>query len=195
LVNVDPAVRLADGSDSRVPPRCGKAWRKTLIVLAAVFVVACAATARLFIWPTQGMPSRVDAIVMLDSPGHPLAFAVRLAGQHRAPFLVVSQGTPASRDPCPRRVPGVTLICFNPTPPTTQGEAEFVGRLAEKYHWQSIAVVAITTQDSRARLRVERCFPGHVYVVTAPIKLSTWPYQISYEWAALVKALVFQRSC
>jgi hypothetical protein len=87
------------------------------------------------------------------------------------------------------------LICFNPSPPTTQGEAEFVGRLARKYHWQSIAVVAITTQDSRARLRVERCFPGRVYVVTAPIRLSTWPYQIAYEWAALVKALVFQRGC
>ena len=121
------------------------------------------------------MPPRVDAIVMLDSPGHPLDVAVRLAAQHRAPFLVVSQGTPASRDPCPRQVPGVTLICFNPTPPTTQGEAEFVGRLAKKYHWQSIAVVAITPQDSRARLRVERCFAGQVYVVTAPIRLSTWP--------------------
>ena len=164
-------------------------------MLTVVFVVFCAATARLFVWPDQGMPSRVDAIVMLDSPGRPLNIAVRLAGQHRAPFLVISQGTPASRDPCPRPVPEVTLICFNPTPPTTQGEAEFVGRLAKKYHWQSIAVVAITTQDSRARLRVERCFPGQVYVVTAPIKLSTWPYQISYEWAALVKALVFQRGC
>jgi hypothetical protein len=175
--------------------RNGKRWHKVLIALAAVFFVVCAATARLFIWPDQGMPSRVDAIVMLDGPGSALNVAVRLAAQHRAPFLVVSRGTPASRDPCPKPVPGVTLICFNPVPPTTQGEAEFVGRLARKYHWQSIAVVAITPQDSRARLRVERCFDGHVYMVSAPIRLSTWPYQIAYEWAALVKALVIQRSC
>ena len=166
-----------------------------MITLAVAFIVVSAATARLFIWPTQGMPSRVDAIVMLDSPGHPLKFAVRLATQYRAPVLVVSQGTPVSHDPCPSPVPRVTLICFNPTPPTTQGEAEFVGRLAKKYHWHSIAVVAITPQDSRARLRVARCFPGQVYVVAAPIKLSTWPYQIAYEWAALIKALVIQRSC
>ena len=99
------------------------------------------------------------------------------------------------RDPCPEPVPGVTLICFNPKPPTTKGEAEFVGRLARNHHWQSIAVVAITPQDSRARMRVARCFPGRVYVVTAPIKLSRWPYQIAYEWAALVKALVIQRGC
>jgi hypothetical protein len=194
-VNVNPAILLADGPDSRVRRPRGRGWRKVVITLVAVFFVACAMTARLFIWPEQGMPSRVDAIVMLDSPGHPLNFAVRLAEQHRAPFLVVSQGTPVSRDPCPPPVPRVTLICFNPTPPTTRGEAEFIGQLAKKYHWQSIAVVAITPQDSRARLRVERCFPGQVYVVTAPIKPSTWPYQIAYEWAALLKALVVQRSC
>jgi hypothetical protein len=177
------------------PSRRGKRWRKAVIVLTVVFVIFCAATARLFVWPDQGMPSRVDAIVMLDSPGHPLKFAVRLAAQRRAPFLVVSQGTPVSRDPCPRPVPGVKLICFNPTPPTTQGEAEFVGRLAKKYHWHSIAVVAITPQDSRARLRVERCFPRHVYVVAAPIRLGIWPYQIAYEWAALIKTLFIQRGC
>jgi hypothetical protein len=89
----------------------------------------------------------------------------------------------------------VTLICFHPVPPTTQGEAEFVGRLAKKYHWRSIAVVAITPQDTRARLRVGRCFPGRIYVVTAPIRLGTWPYQIAYEWGALIKAVIMQRSC
>ncbi len=194
-MNVNPAILLADEPDSRVPPPRGTGWRKILIALAAIFFVASTATARLFIWPQQGMPSRVDAIVMLDSPGHPLNIAVRLAEQHRAPFLVVSQGAPVSRDPCPRPVPGVTLICFNPTPPTTRGEAEFVGRLAKKYHWRSIAVVAITPQDTRARLRMEWCFSGQVYVVTAPIRPSTWPFQIAYEWAALVKALVVQRGC
>jgi hypothetical protein len=141
------------------------------------------------------MPSRVDAIVMLDSPGYPLEFTLRLAEQHRAPFLVISQGIRVARDPCPRQVSGVTLICFNPVPPTTRGEAEFVGQLAKKYHWRSIAVVAITPQDTRARLRVKRCFPGQVYVVTAPIRASIWPYQIAYEWAALVKALVVERGC
>jgi hypothetical protein len=179
----------------RVSSRRGKRWHKALMALTVLFVVFCAATARLFVWPAQGMPSRVDAIVMLDSPGHPLNAAVRLAAQYRVPFLVVSQGTPASRDPCPRAPPRVTLICFHPTPPTTQGEAEFVGRLAKNHHWHSVAIVAITPQDSRARLRVARCFPGRLYVVTVPVRLSIWPYQIAYEWAALVKALVVQRGC
>ena len=95
--------------------------------------------------------------------------ALGLATQHRAPFLVISLGTPGSGYGCPRPVRGGELICFNPSPGTTQGEAEFAGRLARKYHWHSIAVVTITPQDSRARLRLERCFAGPVYVVTAPI--------------------------
>jgi hypothetical protein len=182
-------------SADRVPSRRAKRWRKALLVLALVIVAFCVATARLFIWPMQGMPPRVSAIVMLDGPGNALDVAVRLATQHRAPFLVVSQGTPASRDPCPGQIAGVTLICFNPMPATTRGEAEFVGRLATKYHWHSIAVVTITPQASRARLRVERCFDGQVYLVAAPLTRSSWPYQIAYEWGALVKALVLQRSC
>lgn len=184
-----------DGVRGRPRSRRGRRWCRALIALAVVLVAACAATARLFVWPARGMPARVNAIVMLDSPGGALPVAVRLATQHRASFLVVSQGTPAAHDPCPRPVPGVRLICFNPAPATTQGEAEFVGRLARTYHWQSVAVVAITPQDSRARLRVGRCFTGGVYVVTAPIALRSWPYQIAYEWGALFKALVVQRSC
>jgi hypothetical protein len=188
-------------SEVPVPPGAGRPrgrahrWRTALIALVIVVLVVAAVTARLFVWPAQGMPGRVSAVVMLDSPGGALNVAVRLAGQHRAPFLVVSQGTPAAHDPCPRPVPGVRLICFNPRPATTQGEAEAIGRLARAYHWQSVAVVAITPQDSRARLRVERCFAGQVYVVTAPIALRSWPYQIAYEWGALFKAVALQRSC
>jgi hypothetical protein len=179
----------------RVPSRRAKRWRRALLALALIIVAFCAATARLFIWPAQGMPPRVSAIVMLDGPGDVFNVAVRLAAQDRAPFLVVSQGTVASHDPCPGQIRGVTLICFNAVPATTQGEAEFVGRLATKYHWRSIALVAITPQASRARLRVERCFAGQVYLVTAPLTRSSWPYQIAYQWTALVKALVIQRSC
>lgn len=183
------------GSASRRPARRSRWWHRALLALAVVFIAAGAATAGLFIWPDQGMSARVSAIVMLDSPGNSLNLALRLARQHRAPFLVVSLGTPDSGPRCPRPIPEVKVICFNPAPVTTQGEAEYVGRLSRRYHWHSVAVVTITPQDSRARLRIERCFTGPVYVVTMPIALTSWPYEIAYEWGALVKALVVQRSC
>jgi hypothetical protein len=163
--------------------------------LAGIVIAVLAVTARLFVSPDQGMPAKVSAIVSLDRPGGTLTAALRLAAQHRAPYLVISLGTPEGAFACPGRIAQVKLICFNPSPGTTQGEAEFVGRLARKYHWQSVAVVTITPQDTRARLRIGRCFAGPVYVVPTPIALVSWPYQIAYEWGALVKALVVQRGC
>jgi hypothetical protein len=144
-----------------------------------------------------GMPSKVDAILMLDSsPWRTLGTAIRLAHQHRAPYLLISLGSPESATyECPRPMPQVKVICFNPRPATTQGEAEFLGRLAREHRWHSVVVVTMTPQASRARLRVERCFPGQVNVVTTPIPLSSWPYQLAYQWGALMKALLVQRSC
>jgi hypothetical protein len=184
---------LPKDSAIRAPVR-KRHWR--LVVVVLVMTIG-AATARLFIWPDQGMPARVSAIVMLDGPGDRLDTALNLAWQHRAPFVVISRGSPAygHGGDCAPSIPHVTVICFDPNPSTTKGEAEYVGRLARKYHWQSIALVTITPQASRGRLRVERCFAGPVYVVTAPLSLSAWPYQIVYEWGATAKALILQRSC
>ena len=160
-----------------------------------MLLVFCAATALLFIWPASGMPARVNAIVMLAGPGPRLNTALRLAREHRAPFLVVSRGHDGYGGPCPPAVPRVKLICFDPVPATTQGEAEFAGRLARKYHWHSVALVTSTAQDSRARWRMKRCFAGHVYVVSVGVPWMSWPGEIAYEWGATIKMLVLQRGC
>jgi len=187
------------GTVSRRPWPCilGRRRRVAATALVIFVVAAGAATARLFIWPERGMPPRVSAIVMLNGPGDRLSTALDLAWQRRAPFVVIARGSPywGHGSVCAPAIPRVKVICVDPSPATTKGEAEFLGRLARKYHWQSVALVTITPQDTRARLRVARCFRGPVYVMTAPISLSAWPYQIAYEWAATVKALVFQRSC
>ena len=183
------------GSARRAPGRSGRRGRKVAATLAVLVIAVLAATARLFVWPDRGMPATASAIVMLDTPGGTPDTAVRLARKYRTPFLVISLGTPQSSYGCPRPIAGVRLICFNPSPGTTQGEAESVGRLARKYHWRSVAVVTITPQDTRARLRIARCFAGPVYVVPTAIAVVSWPYQIVYEWGALAKALVLQRGC
>jgi len=172
------------------------------IMVAVALLGFAAVTARLFVWPVRGMSARVDAIVMLDGPGDRLGTALDLAREHRAGVLVISRGSafpgPQSSGPgpgCVPPIPGVRVICFSPDPSTTQGEAEFASRLARRYHWHSMVLVSITPQDSRARLRVERCFSGQVYVMTAPMPAYLWPYELAYEWGATVKALFLQRSC
>ena len=170
-------------------------WRWTLAAVVAVVMAFCAVSARLFVWPAQGMPARVSAIVMLAGPGDRLGVAIGLARRHRAPVLVISRGQHGYGGPCPTATPGVTLICFEPDPGDTRGEAEFVGRLARRDHWTSVVLVTSRAQDTRARVIVGRCFGGSIYVVTGSLPLSAWPYQLAYGWGALLKALVLYRSC
>jgi uncharacterized SAM-binding protein YcdF (DUF218 family) len=168
-----------------------RAFAAVMALVAAFLLV----TARLFVWPAEGMPAHVSAIVLLAGPGDRLPVALQLAREHRAPMLVVSQGWQGYGGPCPPAVPGVKLICFDPDPGNTRGEAEFAGQLAKRYHWRSVVLVTTRPQDTRARIIAARCFGGSIYVVTAPLPESAWPYQIAYGWGALLKALVVQRAC
>jgi uncharacterized SAM-binding protein YcdF (DUF218 family) len=172
-----------------------RARRRLLAALVAALVAFGVVTARLFVWPAQGMPAGVSAIVMLAGPGNRLPVALQLARQHRAPVLVVSRGWQGYSGPCPAATAGVRLICFDPNPGTTRGEAEFVGRLAQRYHWTSVVLVATRGQDTRARIITGRCFSGSVYLVTASLPWDDWLYQLAYQWAAMGKALLLDRAC
>jgi hypothetical protein len=143
------------------------------------------------------MPAHVDAIVMLNGPGDRLDSALDLAWAHRAPMIVIARGSRywGHGNVCAPKIPPVKVICFDPDPSTTRGEAEFAGRLARQYRWHSIVLVAIATQDIVARLRTERCFRGRIYVLNAPFPAANWPYEIAHEWGSTVKALFVQRSC
>jgi hypothetical protein len=194
-----PLTRLRTAQKPRTagPGRPRRRWRFLVAAAALVVAVFGAATARLFVWPERGMPGHVDAIVMLNGPGNRLPTALSLAWAHRAPVVVISRGSPywAKGSGCAPQIPDVRVSCFGPDPATTRGEAEFTGRLARQYHWHSIVLVTTTPQDTRARLRVQRCFPGSIYVMTAPLPAYEWPYALAYEWGATIKALLLQRTC
>jgi len=168
-------------------------------VVVALLVVAAGlglATARWFIWPRQGMPSRVDAIVMLNGPGDRLDTALDLAWAHRASTVVISRGSRywGHGSICAPPIPRIRVICFDPSPPTTRGEAQFAGVLARRYGWHSMVVVAVAPQDTPARLRVGACFSGKIYVVNGQLGRAEWPSLIAHYWGATIKALV-QPAC
>lgn len=170
-------------------------WRRVMLAAIVLVIAFAVVTARLLVWPAQGMPSSVGAIVVLAGPGDRLSVATELAREHRAAALVVSQGWEGYGGPCPPAIPGVKLICFDPNPGNTRGEAEFAGHLAKQYHWRSVVLVTAPAQDTRARIMMRRCYGGSIYVVTASLPWDNWPYQIAYGWGALFKALVLQRAC
>lgn len=155
----------------------------------------CVATARLFIWPTTGMPSRVDAIVVPGGPGDRLDVALNLAREDRASYLALSRGEYVPPQLCGTRVGTATVICFQPDPDTTQGEAEVTSRLAMKYGWRSIVLVTSPDQTWRAELRFGRCYSGKIYAVTTQLPLHKWALMIPYQWAATIKAEVVNRGC
>ncbi|MGH3220454.1 MAG: YdcF family protein [Streptosporangiaceae bacterium] len=188
-------MRFRTSYGSPDPGRRSSRWRRIVLAATALVLALGVLTARLFVWPTQGMPAHVSAIVMLAGPGNRMPVALQLAREHRAPVLVVSQGQHGYGGPCPSATPGVKLICFEPDPGDTRGEAEFLGRLAKKNRWDSVVMVTSRAQDTRARIVVGRCFGGSIYVMTGSLPLGSWPHQIAYEWGALFKALVLYRSC
>ncbi|EIV95537.1 YdcF family protein [Frankia sp. QA3] len=170
--------------------------RRRAIAIAMIGTLAIAftaATARLFVFPHRDPPAPVDAIVMFaGSPGR-LERAVALARAGYAPVLAIS--TPTATDPCPDTIPGVEVICFAPSPLTTQGESRWVGAAAARRGWHSLIVITSTSQSTRARLRLGRCYPGEARMIGVAPPRHLWPYMIAYEWAAMGKALLLQRSC
>ena len=85
---------------------------------------------------------------------------------------------------------------FRAPPGLDKGEARWIAHIATRSHWHQIIVVMRTTQATRARLRIGRCYSGRVLEVgVTPSSLWDWVYGIIYEWGALVKALVVQTSC
>ena len=171
--------------------------RWALLLGVPVLIIAVVLlTPRLFLWPPSDQPTKADAVVGLGGdPGQVRAhYAIELARSGDAPIAVISLGGKKSV-PCPHRVVGVTIICFRADPLNTRGEAEYVATLAAQRRWHRIIVVSERTQTTRARVLFKRCTA--VQLVMAPVAdpRSHLLYDVTYEWGALLKALVWQRSC
>jgi uncharacterized SAM-binding protein YcdF (DUF218 family) len=171
-------------------------WRVAAVVIVVLFLGFCGVSADLFMFAPTGMPARVDAIVVLGGTGDRLDLGMQLAREDRAPYLVLSMGLPwLPPGICTQDVGPAKVICFQPSPDTTQGEAEGASKIAKQHGWSSM--VLVTTQDQvwRARLRFGRCYSGKLYSVSSPLSWYQWPYAIAYQWAGTFKAEVTQRSC
>ncbi|HEX4434801.1 MAG TPA: hypothetical protein VH012_08220 [Acidimicrobiales bacterium] len=174
--------------------------RRSRVVAAVVLVVVLVMvvlTVRLFVLPDLNAPEQSDAIVVLGGNGaEPFNAGVALAQEHYAPTIVLSL-VPGYR--CARslpQVPSAHLLCFRADPLTTQGEGRAIAHLAALHHWHRVIVVMPTTQASRARLRVGRCYAGQVLEVgVTPPGFWAWVRGIVYEWPSLIKALVLQPTC
>ena len=173
-------------------------WVRTtvMVLVATVVVVLVAGTPRLFLWPPSDQPTPADAVVALGGdPGQLRAkLAIHLARSGYAPVAVLSLGG-RHAVPCPRPVPRVQLICFRADPLDTRGEAEYAAALAARRHWHRIIVVPERSQTTRARMLFKRCTSVRLEMVPVADPRNHLPYDVVYEWGALLKALFVVRSC
>jgi len=171
--------------------------RLTVVVVVLVLVLGFViGTPRLFLWPPSNLPVKADAVVALGGDPGQLREkqALHLAAEGYAPVAVISLGGKKAV-PCPHPVHAVRIICFRADPLDTRGEAEYVSALVAARHWHRIIVVSERTQTTRARLLFERCTPVQLVMVPVQDPRNHLPYDVVYEWGALMKALVFVRSC
>ena len=178
--------------------------RRLLLILAVLVGLWLVACAFLFVWPRAEAtpPNHADAVVVLSGgQDRRLDPALDLVRDGVAPNLVISSPTrgkwPQARALCggAKKVAGVRVICFQPSPYSTQGEARAIAKLARDRGWSRVVVVTSTFHATRARMLFERCYHDKLWVVG-----SSWPWwQLPEEWASetgkLLVQLTLQRGC
>jgi uncharacterized SAM-binding protein YcdF (DUF218 family) len=177
--------------------------RRAVLVLALLvgaWLVACAV---LFAWPRgTGAPAHADAVVVLSGDRDVrLDPGIALVRRGVAPVLVISG---ARQDPRWRkaaglcrqgRVAGARVICFEPRPFSTRGEARAIGRLARQHGWNAVVVVTSTFHVTRARMLFRRCYRGRLWMVGTPIAWWRLPEEWAFETGKLAVQLTAERAC
>jgi uncharacterized SAM-binding protein YcdF (DUF218 family) len=172
-----------------------RARRAILFAVGACLLIVAltAANLALFVWPSSGTLRHADAVVVLaGGDGERLDRGLELVREGLATTLVVSTGPPQLCETTQL----FDVVCFHPSPDSTRGEAEAIGRIASERGWNRIVLVTSTYHMSRARLLLDRCYTGTVEIATAQPDqgLGAWIAAIAHEWGGLAEAVV-HRSC
>jgi uncharacterized SAM-binding protein YcdF (DUF218 family) len=174
-------------------------------VLAAVLMVVglwLVAAAVLFVWPpgASAPPAHADAVVVLSGGlNRRLDPALAIVRRGVAHVLVISgafhQNWPRAVRLCDRGGAGFRVICFNPSPFSTRGEAREIARLAALYRWRRVVVVTSTFHVTRARMLIRRCYHGRLWMVGASSPNWRKPEEWALETGKLLVQITTERGC
>ncbi len=165
---------------------------------ASLLVALVVVSAVVFVWPHQDRVTRSDAVVVLAGGHNRLPKALDLMERGVAPVLLIDSAHrsffPEANGLCGRRVP-FRVVCFDPHPFSTRGEARAVTRLAAANGWHSLVVVTSVYHVTRARLIFRRCFLGRLEAVGAGVSVLDLPRDVASEWGKLIFSLAVSRGC
>ena len=91
----------------------------------------------------------------------------------------------------------VEVLCPEPDPLTTRGEAIMVKQLAAERSWHKVIIVSWRYHLPRARFIFEQCYsdaPGALIMQAVPKRYQfsplTWEFLYAYQWGGLAKAFI-----
>lgn len=178
------------------------AFGKILAATAAATLLLALIGVPLYVLPAaDDHPGRADVLLVLAPTAGRMGYAENLMEQGYADMLAISAPlVEGGKEPaaCNERRT-YRVLCFNPEPVTTQGEARALGRLSAKYGWKSVDVLTAEFHVTRARVILERCYQGDMSMIAyrqdRPLFAFTgnsWAYIYVYETAAFVKVAANQ---
>lgn len=156
----------------------------------------------LYVVPPADEPTNADVLFVLGPPDRRIGYAEELMQQGYATTLAVS--SPVGKDGryeaaiCTAHRP-YRIICFNPDPFTTQGEARALKDLSKKYSWKSANVLTAQFHVTRSRVLIGRCYTGDLHMIadrrslplfSASNPTYSWAYQYVYQTAAFLKVAI-----
>ncbi|MCI0139993.1 YdcF family protein [Arthrobacter bambusae] len=194
---------LRDPETQATPPtRKKRLFFRSIAVVATLAIVWAVAGIFLYVAPPSDEPQHADVLFVLGPPDQRMVYAEQLMQQGYAPTLAVSSPV----DQHGRFEAGICgdhrsyrIICFNPDPFTTQGEARALKNLSVQYGWKSANVLTAQFHVTRARVIVSRCYTGDLQMVADRRSLpvislinptDSWAYQYLYQTAAFVKVAI-----
>lgn len=175
--------------------------RRAAVAVLTVVVFLALVGLPLFVFPVVADdPKRVDVIMVLGGRQDGREeYAISLAEQGFAKTVLVSD--PYTRPDTYMEAVcdtphSVRVICFDPQPRTTRGEARFLRDEARRNDWRSAMVVTFSPHVTRSDFIVSRCFTGDLVMVDyrERLPLSYWAWMYAYQTAGFVRA-AFQSGC
>lgn len=190
------------GTETASPTRKKRLILRSFAAIGALAIGWAVAGVFLYVAPPDDEPEHADVLFVLGPPDQRIGYAEQLMQQGYAPTLAVS--SPVGKDGrfeagiCSAHRP-YRIICFNPDPVTTQGEARALKNLSAQYGWKSANVLTAQFHVTRARVIVSRCYGGDLHLVADRMGLPlisltnptySWAYQYLYQTAAFVKVAI-----
>jgi hypothetical protein len=193
LLRIAPRTgRRPDAEGGTIEHRTRTVRRLGFVALGGL-VVWVLAGLPFFVFPAvDRVPKHTDVVLVLGPPlAERVAVAERLLDEGKVGAALVSVPYDQVPDSLTAFCARTAVICADPSPRSTRGEARMLQRYAVKQGWDSAVVTTMPAHIARARTIIGRCFTGRVTMVSdAEAPYGGWAYQYAYQTAATVKSWI-----